>query len=102
MSINLELKKLTDRELRIVIYDEDKHSLPNLISKLALKKPGVVYAAYIIDHPMVSYPEIVIVTDGTRNPLDVFEEVVNEINKLIDEFSLKFEEALKNAVKKRE
>ena len=102
MSINLELKKLTDRELRIVIYDEDKHSLPNLISKLALKKPGVVYAAYIIDHPMVSYPEIVIVTDGTRNPLDVFEEVVNEIQKLIDEFSLKFEEALKNAVKKRE
>jgi len=101
LSIRLELKKLTERELRIVIYDEDKHSLPNLIAKLAIKKPGVVYAAYILEHPITSYPEIVILTDGSRNPLDVFEEVVNEAQKLVEEFSQKFEEALRNAFKER-
>jgi len=100
MSIRIELKKLTDKELRFVIYDEDKHSLPNLITKLALKKPGVTFSAYIIEHPLVSYPEVVILTDGSRSPVEVLEEVVNEIRTLVEQFSIKFEEALKNAVKK--
>lgn len=101
LPIRLELKKLTDKELRVVIYDEDKHSLPNLLSKLALKKPGVVYAAYMLEHPITSYPEVVIVTDGSRKPLEVFEEIVQDAQKLVEEFSLKLEEAMKNATKER-
>jgi len=100
MTINVELKKLTERELRFVIYDEDRHSLSNLIAKLALKKPGVVYSAYIIEHPMISYPEVVILTDGTRNPLEVLEEVITEAKKFVENFSIKLEEALSHASKK--
>jgi DNA-directed RNA polymerase subunit L len=100
MVVSVELKKLTDREIRFVIYDEDRHSLPNLVTKLALKKPGVVYSAYILEHPMISYPEVVILTDGSRNPLEVLEEVVDEARKLVEDFLVKFEEALNNASKK--
>jgi len=100
MAINVELKKLTDREIRFVIYDDDKHSLPNLITKLALKKPDVIYSAYILEHPMTSYPEVVILTNGLRNPLEVLEEVINEAKKLIEDFSARFEEALNHAAKK--
>lgn len=99
MVINIELKKATKTELRFILYDEDKHSLPNLITKLALKKPGVVYAAYIIQHPMVSYPEIVILTDGSKTPLEVLKEVIEEAKTLTKEFLAKLDEALSNAHK---
>ena len=99
--VKFVLKKLTDREIRIVIEDQDKHSLPNLIAKLAMKKPGVTFAGYMIEHPMVSYPEVVIVTDGTRSPVDVLREVVAEAKTLALEFLQAFEKALSNAPKER-
>jgi len=101
LGINLELKKVTDKELRFIIYDEDRHSLPNLLAKLALRKAGVVYAAYILEHPMVSYPEVVIRTDGSIHPLKVLSEVVEEAKKLVEEFLEKFNEALSSASKER-
>ncbi len=94
MVVELELKKCTDRELRFYIKDRDKHSLPNLIAKLALRKKGVVYAAYIIDHPLVSDPEVVILTDGSRHPLDVLEEVLRDAISMAKEFLREFDEAL--------
>jgi len=97
--VEFELKKYTDRELRFVIKDEDKHSLPNLVAKLALKKRGVVYAAYIIDHPLVSYPEVVILTDGSRDPLEVLQEVVAEARVYAQELLSKVEELVSKARK---
>ncbi len=94
MPLEVELKKYTDRELRFIINDPDKHSLPNLIARLALQKPGVVYAAYIIDHPLVSPPEVVIVTDGNRDPLDVLIEVLEEAKAIAREFLDRFNEVI--------
>lgn len=102
MGINIELKKLSDRELRFIIYDEDKHSLPNLITKLALKKPGVVYSAYILKHPLASYPEIVILTDGSVHPLDILTSVIEEAKAFAEKFLNEFNEALASASKKRD
>ncbi len=94
MPLEVELKRYTDRELRFVINDPDKHSLPNLIARLALQKPGVVYAAYIIDHPLVSPPEVVIVTDGSKDPLDILIEVLEEAKALAKEFLDHFSEVI--------
>ncbi len=94
MPLEVELKKYTDKELRFIINDPDKHSLPNLIARLALQKPGVVYAAYIIDHPLVSPPEVVIVTDGSRDPLDVLVEVLEEAKAIAKEFLDRFNEVI--------
>ncbi len=99
MGVTVELKKYTDRELRFVLYDDDKHSLPNLITKMALSKPGVTYAAYILQHPVVSYPEIVILTDGSRDPLDVLREVIEEAKNMAKQFLSLLNEALANAHK---
>ncbi len=94
MSTEIEIRKLTDRELVIVYKDKDKHTIPNLISKLALNKPHVKYAAYIIDHPLVSYPEIVIVTDGSRKPLDVLKEVLVEARDMLTNLLRKVDQVL--------
>lgn len=101
MGIKFALKKYTDKEIRVIIYDQDKHSIPNLITKLAAKKPGVTFAGYIIEHPMVSYPELVIVTDGTRNPLDVLSEVIAEAKSIALEFLRVFDKVLVNEPKER-
>lgn len=102
LAIRFELKKCTDRELRIVIQDQDKHSIPNLIVKLVAGKPGVTFAGYTIEHPMVSYPEVVIMTDGSRSPIDVLREVVAEAKFIAEEFLKAFDKALQNAPKERD
>jgi len=93
--ISVELVKYTKTELRFRIKDEDKHSLPYIIARLALEEPSVTYAAYIIDHPLTSYPEVVILTDGSRDPLEVLVKVLNDAMKNVREFIERFEEALK-------
>ena len=95
MPVDIELKKCSDRELRFYVKDPDKHSIPNLIAKLALRKKGVVYAAYIIDHPLVSDPEVVILTDGSRHPLEILDEVLKEAKELASKFLNEFEAALR-------
>lgn len=94
MGITFTLKKLTDKEIRVVIQDQDKHSLPNLIAKLAAKKPGVTFAGYIIEHPLTSYPELVILTDGSCSPIKVLKEVIEEAKKLAQIFLVEFDKAL--------
>ncbi len=72
----------------------EDHSLPNLIVKLALKRPEVDYAAYNIPHPLVGSPRIVVrVREG--EPLDVVRSIVEEIIALSREFREKIEEGLK-------
>ncbi|RLG88563.1 MAG: DNA-directed RNA polymerase subunit L [Thermoprotei archaeon] len=90
----IEIKKLTDRELIFIYRDKDKHTIPNLISKLALKKPYVKYSAYVIDHPLVSDPEIIIITDGSKKPVEVLEEILNEARSALKDL-LKHVEELK-------
>ncbi|MEM2203923.1 MAG: DNA-directed RNA polymerase subunit L [Sulfolobales archaeon] len=81
MSIDLipriKIEKRSDREL-IFTLTGDQHGIPNLISKLAIRKPYVSYAAYIVDHPQTSQPRVVIITDGTRDPVDVLIEILIE------------------------
>ncbi len=93
--VEFELKKYTKNELRFIVKDADKHSLPNLISKLALRHKGVVYSAYIIDHPLVSYPEVVILTDGTVDPLDVLKDIIREAKEMAQSLLRLFDEAVK-------
>jgi len=76
----IKIERRTEREL-IFTLAGDQHGLPNLISKLAIRKPYVSYAAYMLDHPPTSQPRVVIVTDGSRDPLDVLLEVLDEARR---------------------
>lgn len=90
----IEVVKNTDKELVINIADED-HTIGNLIAKIAENKPGVIYSAYRIEHPLVPKLTITIVTDGSRKPLDILKEVLNDIVEMSREFQERFKEALR-------
>lgn len=90
----IEVVKNTDKELIINIADED-HTIGNLIAKIAEDKPGVVYSAYRIEHPLIPKLTITIITDGSRKPLSILKEVLNDIAKQAIEFQEKFKEVLR-------
>ena len=90
----LKLIKLDDRKLEVELEGED-HTMANLIAKYAVRKPYVLYAAYNIPHPLISNPKVVIVTDGSRKPLDVLKEVLEEIIRDTNELEEKLRVALK-------
>lgn len=79
----IRIEKINDKELVFYLEGVDQHTLPNLISKMALKNPHVTYSAYIIDHPLVSNPKIVILTDGQIKPIDVLREVLREARETL-------------------
>ncbi|MGC9010320.1 MAG: DNA-directed RNA polymerase subunit L [Sulfolobales archaeon] len=79
----IRIEKISDKELIFYLEGGDQHTLPNLIAKLALKKPHVTYSAYTIDHPLVSNPKIIILTDGQVKPIDVLIEVLKETKEKI-------------------
>ncbi len=74
----IRFEKISDRELIFYLEGGDQHTIPNLIAKMALRKPHVTYSAYIIEHPLVSNPKIIIMTDGQVKALDVLIEVLRE------------------------
>jgi len=76
----LRLLKRSGNSVEIELPGED-HTIANLIAKYAIRKPHVVYSSYIISHPLIGNPVIVLTTDGTVDPLDVVEETLREIAK---------------------
>lgn len=94
----MKLLKRTDRTVEIELVGED-HTIANLIAKYAIKKQGVVYSSYIISHPLVGNPVIVISTDGSRDPLDVVEETLRDILRDTEEFTKALQEALEKGAR---
>lgn len=94
MTGKVKLLKREGNTIEMELVGED-HTIANLIAKYAIRKPGVVYSSYIISHPLIGNPVIVLSTDGSRDPLDVIEEVLRDIIKDASEFQRAFEEALK-------
>ncbi len=79
-------------------FQEKDHTMANLVAKYAIKKPYVVYASYIVSHPLIGKPVVIITTDGSRDPLDVVEETLKEII----EDAQRLERQLKEALEKGE
>ena len=85
--VKVEIQKITDKELVMKLVGED-HTLGNLLAKKALEHPNVKMAAYVVEHPLEGSPVIRIVTDGSKNPLDVLKDVIidskNEAEELLE------------------
>jgi len=94
----LRLLKRSGNTVELELVGED-HTIANLIAKYAIKKPYVVYSSYIISHPLVGNPVIVLTTDGSRDPLDVIEETLREIISDARELEKAFNEAFEKGVK---
>lgn len=91
----LKLLKREKDSIEVELEGED-HTIANLIAKYAIRKKGVVYSSYIISHPLVGKPVVVLSTDGSRDPLEVLEEVLNDIIRDAKEFRNKLQEVIKN------
>lgn len=88
----IKVEKLDDRKLTIKLIGED-HTIGNLISKYALNHPNVQIASYSIDHPLTEHPKIILITDGSKKPLEVFKDVISDVLNTVEKL-LKISEGM--------
>ncbi len=91
--MNVEVKRVTDNEIIIVIDGEDD-TIGNLIAKSAVQHPKVVYATYRIPHPLERKVEIIISVDKNADLGSTISEIIQNIKEQLEEFKKKIDEAL--------
>ncbi len=91
--MNVEVKRITDNEIIIVIEGEDD-TIGNLIAKSAVQHPNVVYATYRIPHPLERKVEIIISVDKNADLGSTISEIIHSIKEQLEEFKNKIDEAL--------
>ncbi len=91
--MNVEVKRVTDNEIIIVIEGEDD-TIGNLIAKSAVQHPNVVYATYRIPHPLERKVEIIISVDKNADLGSTISEIIHSIKEELEEFKNKIDEAL--------
>lgn len=90
MSMKLELVADEKEKLAVTVIGED-HTLLNLLKENAWKA-GAKQAAYIIKHPYMSQPEIII---RGKNPRKILAEAAQQIIDDAKEFETLFSREIK-------
>jgi len=88
----LRLVRRDEKTVEVELVGED-HTMANLIAKYAIRRPDVVYSSYIMSHPLAGNPVIVLTTDGSKDPLEVLEEVLREIISDVKSFENELQKA---------
>jgi DNA-directed RNA polymerase subunit L len=83
---------LTESNLEIIIEGEG-NTLLNLLRDTLLDDEKVLFASYVIDHPMRLAPRLSVRTDG-KNALAALVEASSRLSSLVGEFSDKFSKAV--------
>ncbi len=81
--MELEIRKKTEKELVFKILGED-HTLGNLVAKMVLRHPNVELAAYTIEHPLDGQPIVRIITDGSKDPVEVLMESLRNVKEITE------------------
>lgn len=91
----MEVKVLeaSREKLKFEVVGED-HTISNLLTKTLLEDPSVKYSTYTIEHPLVSNPVIVVVTDGSKTAKQALLDAISKIKSRIVEFREEFRRAL--------
>ncbi|MHA1961808.1 MAG: RpoL/Rpb11 RNA polymerase subunit family protein [Candidatus Thorarchaeota archaeon] len=82
----------TRQEIKIEFQDEG-HSFCNLLRKTLLELPGVEFAGYNIDHPLLSSPIVTLRTKRRQSNV-VLREGLETMLARTEEFRKKFNQAL--------
>ncbi|MFH1285083.1 MAG: DNA-directed RNA polymerase subunit L [Candidatus Micrarchaeota archaeon] len=88
MEVNVDKKEKNYIE---VTLGGEEHSFPNLLREALIGMDDVEFAAYIINHPLVGKPKLMIRTKN-KNPLALLKTAVKNVKKYVS--------ALQTAVKK--
>lgn len=82
MEVNILKKDKTELEFEVVGEDS---TLPGLLAHKLNEYPGVDFAAYKAEHPLIPKPKIIVrVKKG--DPLTVVEKALDELAKEVAEF----------------
>ncbi|MEM2909372.1 MAG: DNA-directed RNA polymerase subunit L [Candidatus Bilamarchaeaceae archaeon] len=92
--MDIKFLKKEKNMLEVEIGDVDTSLLGLLVEKLN-KSSGVEFAAYKMEHPLISTPRLIIKTKGNTSALEVAADALDEIKKETQEFKKKFSEMLK-------
>ncbi len=70
------------------------HTLCNALREALLSDKSVVFAAYRIDHPLISNPIFTVKTDGSKRPEEALIEAADRIISFTKEFEELFRRSL--------
>lgn len=84
----MSVANLKETELEIVIEGEG-HTLLNVLRDVLLDDEKVLFASYVIEHPMRSAPRLALRTDS-KNALTVLIEASSKMASVVAEFNEKF------------
>jgi DNA-directed RNA polymerase subunit L len=86
--MKVSVANLKETELEIVMEGEG-HTLLNLLRDVLLDDEKVLFASYVIEHPMRSAPRLALRTDS-KNALTVLIETSSKMASVVAEFNEKF------------
>ncbi|MEM4576778.1 MAG: DNA-directed RNA polymerase subunit L [Candidatus Nezhaarchaeales archaeon] len=94
--MKLRVLEKDERSLKIEIIGEG-HTFCNLLRDFLLKNPDVEFAAYRIDHPLVSNPVFYVKTREHR-PEEALRSAAEEMINALEEFKKLLYNAMKQLV----
>lgn len=92
----MELNIIEDKKTKMVfeVKGED-HTFCNAITKEMWKVNGVKVSAYVVDHPLVGVPRIMIETDSSIEPRKALKQAASNLQKKNADLVEKFKKAAK-------
>ncbi|MDO8842407.1 MAG: DNA-directed RNA polymerase subunit L [Methanocalculus sp.] len=81
--MNVKILELEKNKVRMMLVGE-KHTFMNLLVDEILIDPTVNVAKYVIEYQF-SDPELLVTTDGSKDPITIIREACDRINRSCDE-----------------
>ncbi|MHC1627851.1 MAG: DNA-directed RNA polymerase subunit L [Candidatus Nezhaarchaeales archaeon] len=91
--MKIRILEKNEKSMKFEVIGEG-HTFCNLLRDFLMKNPDVEFAAYRIDHPLVSNPIFYLRTRQSK-PEDALKKAAEEIIKALETFKNNFMEALK-------
>jgi len=81
--MHLKILELEKNKVRMVLVEE-KHTFMNLLAEEILNDSAVNVARYLIEYQF-SDPELLVTTDGSKDPITAIREACDRISRSCDE-----------------
>jgi len=89
--MNIKILELEKNKARMVFVSE-KHTFMNLLTDEILKDTAVDVAKYEIEYQF-SDPELLVTTDGSKDPVQIIREACERISRSCDEVLMQVQSA---------
>ncbi len=90
------VEKPADYLNALLLFDNEDHTLANLLNVKINMNPDTIMSAYKISHPLKKTVELRIKTDASTNVSTVTQLAIDELIGELDEFKSEFNDATEN------